>query len=249
MSGENDDLMNWTFPTVFQSLESKVKFTHDILNAFEQFPSETKLNCDDFYSLMSLVCADVPYNFIVFVCECVDPSISSGTIMAHRIPFGNFLLALPCCIIYPYFMHELLTYFKTADTQRRGIINRDKFVEILHTIFQPFLPPQRDPKDKSDKPLPPPERQEVETSNGYEKRYPKTSIVMEFEQATEDLGKSSVQTLLFVMWQKDLILLQCKDRTSVPDVSEFVPVNLAEAGNNQSDFVASGAEPIDDDDS
>ena len=220
---QENDCMSWTFPVLFQSLESKVKFSQDLLNAFEQFPSETCLNCDDFYSLISLVCSDVPYNFIVFVCECVDPSISSGTIMSHRIPFGNFLLALPCCIIFPYFMHELLTLFKTADTLRKGVIKRDKFVEILHQIFERFLPPQRNPKDKSDTPLPLPLCKEVEMSNGYEKRYPRATIVEEFENATEDLGMSSVQTLLFVMWQKNLILMQCKDRTTVPDVSEFIP--------------------------
>ena len=220
---EEKDGFDWTFPVVFESLETKIKFTHDILNAFEMFPSETRLNCDDYYSLISLVCSSVPYNFIVFVCECVDPSISSGTIMSHRIPFGNFLLAFPCCIIFPYFMHELLTYFKTADIMRQGIISRDKFVEILHTIYQPFLQTQKDRKGKSNAPLQQPEKRIVENSNGYEKRYPETTIIEEFETATEDLGKSSVQTLLFVMWQKDLILLQCKDRMTVPEVSEFIP--------------------------
>ncbi|EAY01963.1 hypothetical protein TVAG_431040 [Trichomonas vaginalis G3] len=221
---EPHDVFDWTFPMIFKSIETKIKFTHDILRAFEQFPSETKLNCDDFYSIISLVCADVPYNFIVFVCECVDPSISSGTIMSHRIPFGNFLLAFPCCIIYPYFLHELLTLFKTEDTLRRGIINRDRFLDILNQIYTRFFPPAPDPKDKSGKPPEAPQCKLVEESNGNEKRYPMPDIVDEFEKATEELGKSSVQTLLFVMWQKDIILLQCKERLGIPDVQEFQPL-------------------------
>ena len=218
---ENKETMNWDFATIFQTLDTKTRFVRDILNAFEQFPADTKLSCDDYYSLFSLVCSDIPYNFIVFVCECVDPSISSGTIMSYRIPFGNFLLAFPCCIIFPHFMHELLTLFKTADTLRKGVINRDKFLEILQEIFSRFLPPKRDPKDKSGAPLPPPECKEVEIVNGYEKRYPRPSIVDDFEQATDDLAKSSVQTLLFVMWQKNIILLQCKERTNISEVTDY----------------------------
>lgn len=226
--GEENHGFDWTFPTVFQSLETKIKFTRDILAAFEQFPSETRLNCDDFYSIISLVCADVPYNFIVFVCECVDPSISSGTIMSHRIPFGNFLLAFPCCIIYPYFLHELLTLFKTADTLRRGVISKDRFLDILHQIYARFFPPPPDPKDKSGNPPPPPQARLIEDSNGNEKRYPMPDIVDEFERATEELGKSSVQTLLFVMWQKDSLLIQCKDRANIPEVQEYLPLYEAQ---------------------
>lgn len=210
----NIDCFDWTFHQLFSDIDTKLKFVQDVLNAFEEFPSETRLNCDDFYSILSLVCSEIPYSFVAFVCECVDPSISSKTILSHRIHFGNFLLAFPCCIIYPYFMHELLTLFKTTDIHRKGIIKRDNFLIILSQIYSRFVPQPKDPKDKSDSPPPPPEEELVGKINGFEKRYPDPHIVEDYFEATMDFNNSSVQTLLFVMWQKDEILLNCKDRIS-----------------------------------
>lgn len=250
---------DWDFGSIFSNLDAKIRFTHDILNAFEAFPAEARLNCDDFFSLLSLVCNGIPYNFVVFVCECADPSISSKTILFHRIQFGNFLLALPVCIIYPYFMYELLTLFKTTDTLKTGIISKEKFLILINHIFERFLPAPVNPKDRSGKPPPEPADQLLKEFNGNERRYPSPDLVKHYEEATKELSNSSVLTLLFVIWQKDDILLVCKDRappryknieeslSKTPYVNEYLPDDTPPISNNHTNYQESQQREEEDD--
>jgi hypothetical protein len=97
------------------------------------------------------VITDLPFNFVSFVCECVDPSISSVTMMAHWMEFGNFLLTLPCCVLFPQFMHRFLALFKTADRLRRGIISPTLCLSTLRETVQTFIEQQKkDPKTEEE---------------------------------------------------------------------------------------------------
>lgn len=207
----------WSFPDIFASHDSRLAFVVDILRVFKDFPPDTKLNCEDYCSILSFVVTDLPFNFVIFVCECVDPSITSGTMMAHRMEFGNFLLALPCCVLFPQFMHRFLALFKTADRLRRGIISRSLCLSTLREAFQTFIkPPKKEPKaeqeDEDD------ESEEDEKDETFEncqttidpQRLPTFDLIRELRRATEGLEESSVKTLLFVMWQKDPTLVQCR---------------------------------------
>jgi len=206
----------WTFPVIFKDIDTKMNFVRYILECFQDFPSETKLNCDDYSSIMSLICPDFPYSFIVFVLECVDPSISSGRLLTHRVAFGNFLLALPCCILYPFFMHEVLTLYKGIDILRNGIITRDKFLLLLNQVLKRFIHhvEEEDEEDEKVESL-------VCEVNGHEKRYPNPSLYEDYFEATIDLEKSSIQTLFFVMWQTNDLLLKCKESNQNLNISEI----------------------------
>ncbi|OHT09253.1 hypothetical protein TRFO_21901 [Tritrichomonas foetus] len=215
---EEDAPVRWEFTDIFKSNDTRIACVIDVLEAFENFPPDTRLNCDDYYSLLSTICDNIPYQFIVFVCECVDPSISSGTLMSHRIAFGNFLLAFPCCILFPQFIQKLLTLFKTADRLRVGVISRSNFISILKETFSSFLQTvtlatknkvkeeEEEEEEDDDEP-----RQEQITSID-PRRLPDFSMIHEVQRATTNLDELSVQTLLFVMWQKDPTLLRCKTR-------------------------------------
>ena len=220
---EEEDSNVWEFNNIFKSHESRISFIIDVLDAFENFPSDTRLNCDDYYSIFSTICNNLPYQFIVFVCECVDPSISSGTLLSHRIAFGNFLLALPCCILFSQFTHYLLTLFKNADKLRSGIISRSTFLTILKATYSNFFEmvkieksnngkanqEEEDEEDDYDEP----EYERVPTIDP--KRIPDESMVNEVQRATKDLDELSIQTLFFVMWQKESTLIRCKSRIKI----------------------------------
>jgi hypothetical protein len=210
--------ISWAFPAIFESDESRRRFVVQVLIAFKEFPPDTKLNYSDFYGIFSLLIRDLPYNFIAFVCECVDPSISSGTLMAHRMAFGNFLLALPCCVLFPQFMHEFLTRFKNVDRHRRGVIARSRCAVVLRKTFQKFVerekPSAEDAEEEDED-----DSEEEDASRPMfsdckvlidPKRLPTFDLIAELSKATVGLEDSSVQTLLFVMWQKDPTLLACK---------------------------------------
>lgn len=224
---EEESLISWEFTNIFKSNDSRIVCVMDVLEAFENFPPDTRLNCDDYYSLLSVFCENIPYPFIVFVCECVDPSISSGTLLSHRIAFGNFLLAFPCCILFPQFTHKFLTLFKTCDKLKTGIILRPLFLNILQETLQSFIKP----KSEIDKEVEE-EHEEEESINesgfGQPKnkkpittidplKLPDFSIFDEVKRATIGLDEASVQTLFFIMWQKDPTLLHCKSRIKPED--------------------------------
>jgi hypothetical protein len=149
------------------------------------------------------VITDLPFNFVSLVCECVDPSISSMTMMAHRLEFGNFLLALPCCILFPQFIHRFLAVFKTADRLRRGIISRTLCLSTLRETFQTFIEQQKkDPKieeeeDDDD------DDENDEKEEAFEdckttiqaERLPTFDLIREMRRATDGLEQSSVKTL------------------------------------------------------
>lgn len=211
----------WSFPDIFRSDESRNSFITQALLAFESFPPDTRLNCNDFYSILSFLSRDLPYNFVAFVCECVDPCISSGTLHAHRMPFGNFLMAFPICLLFPQFMHRFLTLFKTSDRFRDGVINRNVFLTLLRDTFRSFLSDERkDQKQFTD------EEESSEDSDLTEdsleiykpaidtNRLPSFEIINEVRRATVNLEDCSVQTLMFVMWQKEPRLLECKQNIS-----------------------------------
>lgn len=227
MEEEEDYTISWEFTNIFKSNDSRIVCVIDILEAFENFPPDTRLNCDDYYSLISVFCENVPYPFIVFVCECVDPSITSGTLLSHRIAFGNFLLAFPCCILFPQFVHKFLTLFKTYDKQKIGVISRSLFLNILQTTFQSFIRPKaeidkekedaideedEDENENVDVALSHKRKKKIQITTIDPLKLPDFSMVDEVRDATASLDEASVQTLFFVMWQKDPTLLHCKSR-------------------------------------
>ena len=224
----------WKFEDIFASNESRVSFIVQTLLTFEEFPPDTRLNCDDYYSIMSVISHDIPYSFVAFVCECVDPSIASGTLLSHRIAFGNFLLCLPCCILFPQFMHRYLTLFKTSDKLRKGIISRSLFLSLLKETFMAFLTmKQKDKKEEeeeddysSEEETREPELTEYEPTID-PMRLPARELLAEVTKATASLDESSVQTLLFVMWQKEPQLLDCKARVRSESENEFSPEDYA----------------------
>jgi hypothetical protein len=209
----------WEFPDIFLSDESRMTFIVECLMAFEEFPPETKLNCEDYYSILSVLVQGLPFKFVLFVCECVDPSITTGTRNSHRIAFGNFLMALPCCVFFPQFMHRHLIYFKKADKVRTGLLPRNRFLNILKRTFQSFLEVAPEPKKEE-------EEEEEDQFDDFEseeeedifkgeltidkRRMPAFELLGELRRATEGLAESSVQTLMFVMWQKESVLMGCK---------------------------------------
>lgn len=218
---EAQNLITWEFANVFKSFQSKISFVIDILDVFENFPPDTRLNCDDYYSIFSVMCENIPYQFIVFVCECVDPSISSGTLLAHKVAFGNFLLALPCCILFPQFMHKLLTLFKASDKLRSGIISRSLFLSILNDTFAEFVnttdEQESDDENEEDENNSEKETKVQHTTTLDPQNLPDFSMIDEVQRATSGLDEASVQTLLFIMWQKDPTLLMCKSRIRPED--------------------------------
>ena len=218
---EEENLISWEFTDIFKSNDSRIVCVIDILEAFENFPPDTRLNCDDYYSLLSVFCENIPYPFIVFVCECVDPSISSGTLLSHRIAFGSFLLAFPCCILFPQFVHKFLTLFKTFDKQKAGVISRSLFLNILQDSFKSFIKPKSEMDDDLENEGGDEIEEDVENEKKKKKdqfttidplKLPDFSMVDEIKRATVGLDEASVQTLFFVMWQKDPTLLHCKSR-------------------------------------
>ena len=224
---EDSEIVPWNFQHIFLDIEAKTNFIADVLSSFEQFPPELKLNCDDLFSLFSLVCENVPYNFIVFICECVDPSISSGTLNSHRIAFGNFLLALPCCILYPVYIHQILTLFKATDSLKMGLISKNSFLSIIRGAYttvggkglEKYIDEMNQQKEYEEKHKydqdfyvrPDPSQVPITVENDDIKvDLPEMKILDEVEEATDELEQASIQTLFFVLWQKNQYLLQCK---------------------------------------
>jgi hypothetical protein len=213
-----DAEISWEFPDIFLSDNSRMNFVLQCLMAFEGFPPETKLNCNDYYSILSVLVQGLPFRFVLFVCECIDPSITTGTRNAHRISFGNFLMALPCCIFFPQFMHRHLILYKRADKVRSGLLPRNRFLGVVRRTFQSFLEVVPNTKEEDE----PAEDEDIDFESEEEedifrgkltiddKRIPTFELLNELRRATEGLAESSVQTLMFVMWQKDPTLLECK---------------------------------------
>ena len=163
---------SWFFP---DGINNPVDFSRDLLDAFSSFPSNTALNCDEYYSILSLICSDIPYSFIVFVCECADPTISSGRLLSHRVEVGNFLLVLPCCVIYPRFHHQFLAEFKTNDTTKSGYINRDLMLRIMGSVLD----------DQSCEPA------------------PDLLLMDEYRRRTETDSVVSFLSYFFILWEVD----------------------------------------------
>jgi hypothetical protein len=215
--------ISWVFTDIFASNESRIAFVTQSLVGFKNFPPDTKLNPEELNAVLSLMVKHVPYSFVVFVYECVDPSITSNN-LTHRIAFGNFLLALPVSVLFPQFIHLFLSLFKTCDRLRKGVIRRSVFLEILRETFKSFISSEK--SQSSEEEEDDDEEEGVEHKINFENcqltidrsHLPSYDLVQEVQRATKGLEECSVQTLLFIMWQKDATLLSCKS-TRHPSVN------------------------------
>ena len=229
----------WKFADIFENDTSRETFLTRALLAFSKFPPDTRLNCNDFYSILSFLSRDLPYNFVAFVCECIDPTISTGTLLGHRMAFGNFLMALPPCVLFPQFMHRFLTMFKTSDRFRDGVINRKVFLDLLNQTFHSFLSDKRkdsrcgeeeEEEDSSDDTTSSEDSFDVYELTIEPQRLPSRDIIREVRRATVQLEDCSVQTLLFVMWQKEPALLKCKEQVAIGEAPFFAMEGAEEDG-------------------
>jgi hypothetical protein len=225
----------WSFVDIFTSGESRRLFVTQCLLGFKDFPPDTKLNAHELNAVMSLMIKNLPFSFVVFVYECVDPTITSAN-LTHRVAFGNFLLALPAVILFPQFVHVFLALFKTSDRLRRGVIRRSTFLATLHEAFENFISVEKTKakaaeeeedgdKDDSDDDL---EEEVAERKVEFDKcelkidrsLLPTYDLVHEVQRATKGLEECSVQTLLFIMWQKNPDLIECKSAVQTPAPSQ-----------------------------